>query len=378
MSFLPSHFAILVAVAILSGIARADVSELGVIGPHSGPGFSNLGAITKAAVATTLTKADVLIELQGRKGDDLTAACTAVFDFDTDPGLSKGGETLLVAFPVTAFSDDAVSIAQFEVLVDGARKPEIQKRSIQLYSEHDQRDFSGRLLPIEATPSTFEFFGYVFSGETRLYAFIWSQKFTPGKHCRVEVKYVLTLHAQSLAYAKKFMHGQPVNVVPFDAMWAGESGEKAFFFDYILRSGGTWNGPIGHETVTLAAAPNAGVILSGDKVVTFGRHAFAIVDDLHDGVERRRAGLGAPGIVENPNSIIWQIDHEKPQRDILVEITIAASGTSSNLPGKPRIVFSTARIASRRHSSPATKSPETVRRLSATSIRRPCGRRQIR
>jgi hypothetical protein len=221
---------------------------------------------------------------------------------------------------VTGLSDDAVRISQFKIVVDGVRKPELQRRNIQLFSEHGRSDFSGKLLPIEATPSTFEFFGYAISGDAWLSAYIWSQKFTPGKHCRVEVKYVLTLHAQSLAYAKKFMHGHDLNVVPFDAMWAGESGQKAFFFDYILRSGGTWKGPIGHETVALAAAPNSGVILSGDEVVTFGRHAFAIVDDLHDGVDRRRAGLGAPGVVENPNSIVWQIDHEKPQQDILVEI----------------------------------------------------------
>ena len=316
---LPSHFAILVAVAIFSGIARADVSELGVIGPHSGPGFSNLGAITKTAVATTLTKADVLIELQRRKGDDLTAACTAVFDFDTDPGLSKGGETVLLAFPVTGLSDDAVSISQFEVVVDGVRKPELQRRRIKLFSEHARDDFSGQILPVEATPSTFEYFGYVISGEAWLQAYIWSQEFAPGEHCRVEVKYVLTLHAQSLAYAKKVIHGQPLNVVPFDAMWAGESGQKAFFFDYILRSGGTWKGPIGHETVTLAAAPNSGVIFSDDEVVAFGRHAFTRFDNLHDSLERRDIGADAPG-VEHSKGIVWQIDHEKPQQDILVEI----------------------------------------------------------
>jgi len=58
-------------------------------------------------VATTLTKADVLIELQKRDGDNLTATCRAVFDLDTDPDVPKTGQTVLVAFPVTGLGSDA-------------------------------------------------------------------------------------------------------------------------------------------------------------------------------------------------------------------------------------------------------------------------------
>ena len=300
------------------------MSSLGVTGPSSGPGFSNLGAITKETVTTALTSADVLIELQGRKGDDLTATCTAVFDLDTDSGLPKAGQTVLVAFPVTGLSSDAVEIAGFEVIVDGVRKTGLKGSYIRLFSGNDTPNEFKKLLPMEGNPKTFDFFGYSLYGgasatDTVLQGYAWSQEFAPGKHCRVQIKYLLTLHAQSLAYAKKMLHGQSFNVIPFDAMWAGESGQKAFFFDYILRSGGTWKGPIGRETVTLTAAPASGLTLRDDQVVTFGRHAFARFDDFRESIERLRAGLDAPGVTHS-HGIVWEINQEKPQQDILVEI----------------------------------------------------------
>jgi hypothetical protein len=136
----------------------------------------------------------------------------------------------------------------------------------------------------------------------------------------VQVKYILTLHAQSLAYAKKVLHEHSLNVVPFDAMWAGESGRKAFFLDYILRSGGTWKGPIGHETITLTVAATSGLVFEDEVVVTFGRHVFVLDDDLRKSAERCEVGIyDAPGIVHS-DGIVWEIDHEKPQQDILVEI----------------------------------------------------------
>jgi hypothetical protein len=324
MSCLRSDLAILVAFTISLSTAKGDMSSLGVTGPHSGSGFSNLGAVTKEAVATTLTKADVLIELQKRDGDNLTATCRAVFDLDTDPDVPKTGQTVLVAFPVTGLGSDAVDVSQFEVVVDGVRKPELQRRFLRLFSGENSPYPFKDIPAVEANPDTFQFFGYKLYGRARaidtgLQAYVWSQEFFPGKRCRVQVKYILTLHAQSLAYAKKVLHEHSLNVVPFDAMWAGESGRKAFFLDYILRSGGTWKGPIGHETITLTAAATSGLVFEDEEVVTFGRHVFAYDDDLRESVGRYKAGLGAPGVVHS-NGIVWEIDHEKPEQDILVEI----------------------------------------------------------
>jgi hypothetical protein len=310
---------------------RGDMSALGVTGPHSGAGFSNLGAVSKDAVATTLTSANVLIEIQGRKGDDLTATCTAAFDLDTDKSLAKQGQTVLVAFPVTGFGGEAVKITQFEIVIDGIREAEPEERRIRLYSGDAGGtayiDVVHRDWPkVEANPDDFGYFGFKLHGEnagsteTLLQAYAWTQEFLPGKHCRVEVKYLMTLHAQSLEYAKKFLHEQSPNVVPFDDMWAGSSEQKAFFMDYILRSGATWKGPIGNETVTLRTAKSSGIKFQADELITFGRHIFAHSrDDAGESVSRYRAGLDAEGI-KRSDGVVWVIDHEKPRQDILLEI----------------------------------------------------------
>jgi len=318
----PAFAVLFFVVTFAPDLARGDISVLGVTGPHSGTGFANLGAVTKDTVTTTMANAEVLIEIQGRKGDDLTATCTAIFDFETEA--AQAGQTLLVAFPVTGFGDEAVKISQFEVVVDGVRKPELHGRAIQLFSGENGPNIFKDYSPVEANPDAFKYLGFrlyggVSSTSTLLQAYVWSQDFLPGKHCRAEIKYGLTLRAQSLAYAKKLLHGESPNVVPFDAMWAGESGQKAFFLDYILRSGATWKGPIGHEKVTLRVARSSGITFNFDEVVTFGRHVFTYPDDLRDGVERMRVGVGADG-VKQAEGIVWEIDHEKPQQDILVEI----------------------------------------------------------
>jgi len=62
-----------------------------------------------------------------------------------------------------------------------------------------------------------------------------------------------------------------------------------------------------------------GLVFEDEEVVTFGRHVFAYDDDLRESVGRYKAGLGAPGVVHS-NGIVWEIDHEKPEQDILVEI----------------------------------------------------------
>lgn len=332
----PSGFAVLALGLVLFGkAARCDISVLGVTGPHSGLGFSNIGAMSKDAVATALTKAAVLIELQKLEGDVLTAACTAVFELETDSGAPKEGQSLLVAFPVTGIGGEAVKITQFEVMIDGVHERELKARSIQLFSRPEAPTMFTRsgtaLEQMKVDPDTIGFFGYktqiLGDRDTDRYfeGYAWQQTFFPGRHCRIQIKYRMTLHAQSLAYAKKYLHSQSMDVVPFDAMWAGTSDEKAFFLDYILRSGATWKGPIGHETVVLSAAKNSGVTFDTDSVVTLGRQRFAGYDqDLRESIMRVYAGVTAPGVGQGSGRVVWEIDHEKPQQDILVEIPATA------------------------------------------------------
>jgi hypothetical protein len=326
--------------AFMSGSAKGDMASLGVTGPHSGTGFANLGAVTKEPVRTTMTNAEILIEIQGRKGDDLTAACTAVFDLDTEPNLESKSQTVLVAFPVTGFTGEAVTISQFEVTIDGVQKPEVYGRPIHLFSEkEDSADIWGGLpkewLPVKTSQVDLEYFGFQLNRgdlitNTLLQAFAWTQEFLPGKHCRVEVKYLLTLHAQSLAYAKKYMRGQSRDLVPFEAMVAGESSEKAFFLDYILRSGATWKGPIGHEIVTLRAAPSSGLVLDRGEVITFDRRIFPAPRYTPESIERLRVGVSAERINWKKEDVVWEIDHEKPKEDILVQIPFSAIKSRSD------------------------------------------------
>jgi len=322
---------VLAAYALVSWTALGDVSSLGVVGPHSGAGFSNLGAVSKEPVATVLTKAEVLLEIQGRQGDDLAATCHAVFDFDPEPGPAQAGQTLLVAFPVTGFGGEAVKISQFAVLIDGVALPELLERRIRLYAGKEVSGEARSWTPVEADPKTFQDLGFYGGSASTSFmqAYAWTQKFQPGKHCRMEVNYLLTLHPQSLAYAKKVIHNHSPNVVPFDAMLVGPTAGRGFFLDYILRSGGTWKGPIGHETVTLRAAKSSGLTLPVDHMVTFGRRAFWQFDDFSNGAWRYVAGFMNAEGVRNTDEIVWEIDHEKPQQDILVEIPESILGGKS-------------------------------------------------
>lgn len=61
-------------------------------------------------------------------------------------------------------------------------------------------------------------------------------------------------------------------------------------------------------------------MLPVDEIVTFGRHAFTFSqDDIRESVLRHGAGLDAKG-VRRADGIVWEINNEKPQQDILVEI----------------------------------------------------------
>jgi hypothetical protein len=327
--------AALLAVGVHS--ARGDISWLGVTGPKTGSGFANIGAISEEGATTTMTNAVVLVELQELKKGDIIATCTATFDLDTAPESAQGTRSGVVAFPVTGLEDDAVTISSFAATVDGAPPAKLVTRSIRLTPKSVDLFLPHGSLDQSLKPSSkgHDFLGVdIFNDSNRYFtAFVWPEDFHTGKHSRVQIKYDLILHPQSLSYAKKIIHGQDMNIVPFDAMWAGESNEKAYFFDYILRSGATWEGPIGHETVTLTAAPSLGIDFSrqGSEVITFGRNVSAYAnDDLRNSVSRYRAGVDAAGIKRGANSLVWEIDNEKPQQDILIEIPARVVGKGSN------------------------------------------------
>jgi len=170
-------------------------------------------------------------------------------------------------------------------------------------------------------------------------AYLWSQSFRPGTRSHVTVAYALELHPQSMAYAKKYMHTQNPDLVPFEAAVAGESNETAYFFDYILRSGSTWSGPIGHETVTLKTDDSIAFdYASGAQVYGQNEHLptdiYALerayypngAPDFSLALENRRAGFDIDplGFKAGADCLIWEVDHKKPKSDILVEIPLRA------------------------------------------------------
>lgn len=293
--------------------------------------------MSNGTILTTMKNAEVLIELEKLDGDVLTATCTAVFEMETDMNAPMEGQTLLVAFPLTLNHSSVVKVADFELIIDGVRKSDLESSYLLLSSKKIDPStiFWGpppiSIKTLEVDPQLGELFGYRVrddfpaKGPVLSNTYTWQQTFLPGATCVVQIKYRMTLYAQSLAYSKKLLKGQSRNIVPFDLMWAGASDEKGFFLDYILRSGSTWNGPIGHETVILRAAKKSRIIFNPRQVVTVGRHRFAgTQEDLRESKLLSSIGINAPGLKNQSDSIVWTIDNEDPQHDILVQIPTSA------------------------------------------------------
>jgi hypothetical protein len=317
----PAWLRWIVVAASVSASVHADISTLTVVGPHSGSAFANLGAIPKATRLPTMSKAVVNILLKPGNGEDLTAECTAKFTMNAGPGEP---EPILVAFPVTGQGGNAVTVDSFVVAVNGAPVSTLLRGPVRFpqlggeaKEESSRQPTFDELARAPWRPISFP----LGDGSTYPSAYYWSQIFPPDATTTIEVRYQLTLHPQSLRYEKKVLHGGSVDVVPFDLNWAGSSDQKAYFFDYVLRSGATWAGPIGHETVTLVADPATQLDLSDEEIIIVGRNVARYFDD-DTGKSRGmvRAGVDAKGIKRPGSRILWEIDHEKPTQDILIEI----------------------------------------------------------
>lgn len=268
-----------------------------------------------------MSDAVVTILLKPGDGEDLVAECNASFSMDAGPGEPQ---PIIVAFPVTGQGGNAVRVSSFAVKINGAQVSGLLRGPIRFphlegaktVGNEDQPTFD-ELMRAPWRPFRFPFGdGYSYPE-----AYYWSQRFTQNSRTKIEIGYKLTLHPQSLRYEKKVLHGSSADVVPFDLMWAGTSNEKAYFFDYVLRSGATWAGPIAHETVTLIADPATNLNFSAEEIVVVGRKvAFYYNDDTREARDLRRAGVRPNGISTSADRIVWQIDHEKPTQDILIEI----------------------------------------------------------
>jgi hypothetical protein len=312
--------------------ANADVAALAVVGPSSGSAFSNIGAIPKGLPLPSMSSAVVTIVLKPGPGEDLIADCNASFTMESGAGEPQ---PIIVGFPVTGQGAGAVKVSSFAVVVNGKKIEHLLRGPIRFPNLDDLGKGS------EAQQPTFEQLmqapwipdGFPFGdGCTYPYAYYWRQIFPEKSATRVDVSYQLTLHPQSLRYEKRVQRGGSWDVVPFDLMWAGESNEKAYFFDYVLRSGATWNGPIGHETVTLIADPDTKIDLSDEAIFIVGRNvARYINDDTRQDQELIRAGIVTPDKIRRAaGKIVWEINGEKPTQDILVQIPLSLRKLAPN------------------------------------------------
>jgi len=319
-----SFLALILAVLASTVSARADISTLTIVGPNSGSGFANLGAIPKGPPLPTMSDAVVTILLKPGAGEDLVAECRASFTMDTNTGEPQ---PILVAFPVTGQGGDAVRVSSFAVTVNGTQVNGLHRGPIRFPRVEDEKKIEGEEQPTfdELMRSPWKPIGFPFGdGCTYPDAYYWSQLFPQKSRTKIEVSYQLTLHPQSLGYEKKVLHGGSMDVVPFDLMWAGASAEKAYFFDYVLRSGATWAGPIGHETVTLVADPSTNLDLTDEEIVIVGRKvARYFDDDTRDARSMIRAGVSPRSVKRLAGKIVWEIDQEKPTQDILVQIPLS-------------------------------------------------------
>lgn len=328
----------IVALLLTPVIADADISFVGVRGPGSGLGMANIGAVTTSDPATALSNANVEIVLGAGQGDKLTASCVAVFDLQTGPTPGNKPMETVVAFPVTGIYGNAVKVDRFTVLIDRDQTPAIADGWVGFsrakpgepitYMLGAPFSKSSGFAPIDVRDKCSKFYR----------AFLWNEKFLPASHSHVTVSYVLELRPQSLAYAKHEMHAPTPDLVPFDAMVAGESQESAYFLDYILRSGATWSGPIGRETITLRtddtlrfskSGPTiygdpTGLPLPGDVYAVQREYFPDGVDDLDPGLAYVRAGIPLFGFKPINDGMVWTINNQKPTYDILLEIPLRA------------------------------------------------------
>jgi hypothetical protein len=304
--------------------------------------MANIGAVTKAIPPTTLSNAIVVITLGAGKGDALTASCSAEFELDT--GATSNGKAVegLVAFPVTGLDGGAVRVTRFAATVDGSQPPTVLRRFVEFPPWVKDESVHGVLAPAFAPvtgPRGDPELNVLVDGSRYFDAFLWTQSFRPRTRARVTVAYALELHPQSMAYSRRYMHMQNPDLVPFDAAVAGESTEMAYFFDYILRSGSTWSGPIGHETITLKTDDSVALDFdSGPQV--FGQRqplpedVYALerrynsngAPDFSEALEYQKAGINidARNFKAGTDCLIWEVDHGKPKSDILVEIPLRA------------------------------------------------------
>ena len=136
--------------------------------------------------------------------------------------------------------------------------------------------------------------------------------------------YTVILRPQSIHYTKSYESADDdEEVIPFQDIPIDKWKDQYFFFDYVLLSGATWDGPIGRETIELSAEPALRLDLSQILVVPRSPVGF------------RPRGLPIDGGEWSETMVLdgirrWVIEKTKPDSDLL--LAIPASMIKSEAP----------------------------------------------
>lgn len=282
-----------------------------------------------------MDSAEVTIHLRKGSGNTLKADCFAEFILIDKSKDSMGDQEFLVAFPVTGMKSEIVTVDNFEVKFDDAIPPTVFRQPIFISRnkvELQDTPISGKLKKKFRQKKGKDIdgwnnWGITLSNES-FYpaAYIWSQKSTPGKQTSVIVKYTFTLHPQSVHYSKSYERSAGgSDVIPFDDIQVSDWDDQYYFFDYILRSGATWDGPIGNETVTLTVDPNLGI--DSHDIDSELRHPV----DYRNEIEKIRYSKTTARTWNDPNKHIWTISGE-PDSDILFSIPLSSIKDPKQVP----------------------------------------------
>lgn len=323
-------------VAATALAARADIAVLREKGPHSGSAFSNPGLIANApaGLRVAMKTADVKIHLRPGDGDTLKADCTAEFKMEDSSPAELAGQLYLVGFPVTGLSSKIVTIDQFKVTIDGKEPPMVLRQCIGTHfmsMRAVDTPLVGELasLTINEKSSSAWSVHYADSLYYRS-SYIWQQATAPASPVRVHVAYQVTLHPQSIHYSKTYDSDEDGDaVIPFKSLTV-DGEDQHFFFDYALRSGATWNGTIGQESITVSIDPALGLHLMQIHPMAFRkskelaqRDAKFENDDNEPGYDDIR-NSDQWKMDDRSNSVRFDLANMDPEFDLLLAIPLSA------------------------------------------------------
>jgi hypothetical protein len=327
---------LVVGLAIFADLAcRADVAVLHEKGPWSGSVFSNPGLVDGAPPETKITMQSAKVHIQLSRGHagSLVATCAAEFEMENLSDAKAKPEAILVAFPVTGLNSKIVTISGFTVVVDGQKPAIVLRRAVTISkwkSELRDTPVFGQLEARFAADDNKSGWG-IPVGDSRIYrdCYIWAQSFRPATLTHITVTYSAELRPQSIHYSKAYgREDTDGEVIPFSDIDVDRWQDAYYFFDYILISGSTWNGPIGHETIDMGVDSDLG--LSPYQIHGSMRHPSGYnpkrsePERMSGMLSERRAKDGAPE---------WDL-RGKPGYDLLISIPNSALHIEQTKPPK--------------------------------------------